>query len=175
MTHRDLAKGRRDAMQLDEGRVTQRDRKNISIRSEMGGLSIPDGPSAAKSPSTPLQGGSPPREAVLRSLQRNILCGACPGKSVQDMYQPRRMAGLTFIITFSSFPDLFPSMTKLPLKPWWCYTPFDSGYICKPVGHLGGGNLLLQGWPVLFSPLSFFYLLPHHLGIHAFQQQHDQN
>ena len=55
-------------MQLDEGRVTQRDRENISIRSEMGGLPIPDGPSAAKSPSTPLQGGSPPREAVLRSL-----------------------------------------------------------------------------------------------------------
>lgn len=68
MTHRGLAKGRRDAMQLDEGRVTRRDRENISIRSEMGGLPIPDGPSGAKSPWTPLQGGSHPREAVLRSL-----------------------------------------------------------------------------------------------------------
>lgn len=83
MPHRRLAKGRRDAMQLDKGRVTQRDREYVSVRSKMGGLLIPDGPSGAKSPSTPLQGGSHPREAVLRRLQGNFLCGACPGNSVQ--------------------------------------------------------------------------------------------
>ena len=83
MPHRCLAKGRRNAMQLDKGRVTQRDREYVSNRSKMGGFPIPDGPSGAKSPSTPLQGASHPRAAVLRRLQGNFLRGACPGKSVQ--------------------------------------------------------------------------------------------
>lgn len=111
-------KGERSASQLDErGGVTRKVQKKISLSgSEMGGLSIPDGPSATESPFDSLQGGSPPREAVLRSLQRNILCGACLASLFRTCTNPKN-GRPDFYHHIFKFSRPVPKHVKLPLKP----------------------------------------------------------